>query len=92
MIVTDGSVSAASFARPLLAGTSRNLLHMFDDDHFLARTNKETIVAAATFKYSMQKFSAEVSARAFDANGLCQGMPFVWQALVSELIGSLLAF
>jgi arachidonate 15-lipoxygenase (second type)/8-lipoxygenase (S-type) len=89
VIVTDGSVSAASFARPLLAGTNRSLLHMFDDDHFLARTNKETIVAAATFKDSMQKFSAAVGTRTFDANGLCQGMPFVWQALVSGLMGSL---
>lgn len=54
---------------------------MFNDPIFLAGTNTATKAAAATFMSSMKAFSAEVQARTFDADGLCQGMPFVWQAL-----------
>jgi hypothetical protein len=54
---------------------------MFDDENMLNRMNAQTRRAAATFKSSMQQFSADVSARTFDADGLSQGMPFVWQAL-----------
>ena len=54
---------------------------MFDDEAFLKRTNTVTQQAAAKFKSSMEAFSAVVSARGFDADGLSQGMPFVWPAL-----------
>ncbi|KUI65625.1 Linoleate 11-lipoxygenase [Cytospora mali] len=72
---------AGLFARPLLVDTDRSLLHMFDDEDMLARMNGETQAAAAKFKGTMQAFSDEVGARAFDGEGLSQGMPFVWQAL-----------
>ncbi|KAF3763817.1 manganese lipoxygenase [Cryphonectria parasitica EP155] len=72
---------SAGFSRPLLAGTNRSLLHMFDDESMLNLMNEETAEAAATFKSTMQAFSDVVAARTFDAEGLCQGMPFVWQAL-----------
>lgn len=47
----------------------------------LARMNGATRAAASTFMSEMESFSAEVEARTFDAQGLSQGMPFVWQAL-----------
>jgi hypothetical protein len=72
---------AALFARPLLVNTNRTLLHMFDDPELLSRMNAQTRHAAAKFKSSMTAFSAQVSARGFDAHGLSQGMPFVWKAL-----------
>jgi arachidonate 15-lipoxygenase (second type) / 8-lipoxygenase (S-type) len=71
----------AEFARPALVGTNRTLLNQFDDADMLSRMNEQTQAAAATFKSAMQTFSSEVSSRTFDENGLCQGMPFVWQAL-----------
>ena len=72
---------AALFARPLLVNTNRTLIHMFDDPQLLSRTNAPTTQAAATFKSAMTALSAKISARGFDANGLSQGMPFVWKAL-----------
>lgn len=69
------------FARPKLANTNRTLLHMFDDSDLLGRMNDETTAAAAKFKADMQSFSSQVGSRTFDAEGLSQGMPFVWKAL-----------
>lgn len=54
---------------------------MFNDDTFLGGTNTVTKNAAADFTSTMNSFSAKVKARKFDAHGLSQGMPFVWQAL-----------
>ncbi|CAN8104692.1 unnamed protein product [Discula destructiva] len=71
----------ALFARPLLVNSNRSLLNMFNDNNFLAGTNAATKTAAASFTSSMKAFSAKVQARTFDADGLSQGMPFVWQAL-----------
>lgn len=56
-------------------------MNMFNDGRFLNRTNDATRAAAAAFTSSMQAFSLQVQARAFDADGLSQGMPFVWKAL-----------
>ncbi|WPG98342.1 Hypothetical protein R9X50_00113100 [Acrodontium crateriforme] len=69
------------FARPKLVNTERTLLHMFDDANLLSRMNDQTTAAAAKFKRDMQAFSSQVSLRTFDAEGLSQGMPFVWKAL-----------
>ncbi|KAJ4388073.1 hypothetical protein N0V93_008678 [Gnomoniopsis smithogilvyi] len=71
----------ALFARPLLANSSRSLLNMFNDSTFLSATNTATRTAAAIFTSSMKAFSEKVQIRTFDDDGLCQGMPFVWQAL-----------
>ncbi|KAJ6264623.1 hypothetical protein Dda_0772 [Drechslerella dactyloides] len=73
--------SQANFARPLLAGTSRSLVHMFDDADLLSRLNEPTRRANQWFVAAMRARSAVVKARTFDARGLSQGMPFVWQAL-----------
>lgn len=72
---------AGLFARPLLEGTDRALLHMLDDEGLLGLLRPGVRGAAARFKGAMQAFSDEVGARAFDARGLSQGMPFLWQAL-----------
>lgn len=72
---------AGLFARPLLENTNRSLTHMFDDPVMLARMNTQTEGAAAQFKTAMESFSDSVAARGFNAQGLSQGMPFVWQAL-----------
>lgn len=69
------------FARPLLVDTNRTLLHMFDDADMLALMNEATNAAAAKFQSAMEAFSATVSARKFDSDGLSQGMPFLWQGL-----------
>lgn len=71
----------AAFNRPEFFGTDETLRHMFDDADALARTNPRTRDAEARFRDAMDRFSAVVAARGFDADGLSQGMPFVWNAL-----------
>lgn len=71
----------ALFARPKLAGTNRSLIYMFEDPILMSRMNDQVRAAAEDFKFEMQMFSVEVSARTFDEAGLSQGMPFVWKAL-----------
>ncbi|KAI0158520.1 lipoxygenase [Pestalotiopsis sp. NC0098] len=72
----------ALFARQGFAGTNRTLAHMFDfDGAVLGRLTDEARAAAAAFYDGMQEFSVQVAARAFGADGLSQGMPFVWKAL-----------
>ena len=56
-------------------------MHMFDDPDMLRRVNSATQDAADAFLSSMQAFSQVVSGRTFDAQGLSQGMPFLWKAL-----------
>ncbi|KAK5166270.1 uncharacterized protein LTR77_008531 [Saxophila tyrrhenica] len=79
-VLTQFAVGAL-FARPKFVGSKRALLHMFDDPNMLDRMNPKTRKAAAKFKKDMQAFSADVSGRTFDTDGLSQGMPFVWRAL-----------
>jgi hypothetical protein len=74
-------VVAGVFARPLLAGTARSLIHMFDDAAMLGRMNAATRAANAEFIKAMQARSAIMKERAFDSDGLSQGMPFVWKQL-----------
>lgn len=71
----------ALFSRPFFEGTNRTLISMFNDAGMMARMNGPTQQAASTFANKMTGFSKQVAARQFDQNGLCQGMPFVWQAL-----------
>lgn len=74
-------MASGYFARPLLAGTNRTLVHMFDDAAMLARMGDGVAAAAGAFKSAMEAFGEGVRARTFDARGLSQGMPFVWKAL-----------
>ena len=79
--IIESFTVAALFARPLLVGTDRTLLHMFDSQKILQRTNPQTRAAAARFKREMRGFSNVVGGREFDDEGLSQGMPFLWKAL-----------
>jgi arachidonate 15-lipoxygenase (second type)/8-lipoxygenase (S-type) len=74
----------ALFARPEYVNSNRSLTQMFNDGIMLARMNKKTAEAARLFQAEMKKFSKLVSSRTFDAQGLCQGMPFIWKALDPE--------
>ncbi|KAK0619181.1 lipoxygenase [Immersiella caudata] len=69
------------FARPSFVGTNRTIIHMFDDPRMLAKMNSATRAANGVFTKEMRDFSRNVESRSFDANGLSQGMPFVWRAL-----------
>ncbi|KAH8682634.1 lipoxygenase, partial [Xylariales sp. PMI_506] len=79
--VLEQFIIVSLFARPFLVGSNRTLIHMFDDTTMLELMNTETQAANDEFMAAMQEFSADVSARTFNADGLCQGMPFVWKAL-----------
>ncbi|GAM84716.1 hypothetical protein ANO11243_027170 [Dothideomycetidae sp. 11243] len=76
----------AAFNRPFISetnptGANRTLAEMFDLPDFLARANAETRQANTLFKTQMSAFSQVVQARAFDEDGLSQGMPFIWTSL-----------
>lgn len=76
----------SAFARPLLAGTPRSLVHMFDDALMLRRMNAATRKANDVFKATMRARSEVVQKRTFDEKGLSQGMPFLWKALDPDVI------
>ncbi|KAK6498466.1 hypothetical protein TWF481_011057 [Arthrobotrys musiformis] len=69
------------FSRPLLAGTDRTMVHMFDDPLMLLRMKPAISTANNAFKAAMTARSAIVKNRGFDSNGLSQGMPFLWKTL-----------
>ena len=77
---------AALFVRPFFPGTNATLIHMFDDPIMMSRMPPVSQSANASFVQTMQLFSQRVAARRFDANGLSQGMPFVWQALDPNVV------
>ncbi|KAK3675475.1 hypothetical protein LTR78_004558 [Recurvomyces mirabilis] len=79
-VLTQFTIGAL-FARPDFVGTNRSLIHMFDVQTFLSKTNDQTRAANGVFMSAMKSFSSQVSSRRFDGEGLSQGMPFVWQAL-----------
>lgn len=71
----------ADFSRPLIAGTNRTLVNIFNDEPMLALMNSATRSANTKFMSTMLARSAVVKSRTFDSQGLSQGMPFVWKAL-----------
>ncbi|KAK6497132.1 hypothetical protein TWF506_004607 [Arthrobotrys conoides] len=68
------------FSRPLIAGTDRTMVHMFDDPLMLARMKPAVRTANNVFKATMEARSFIVKGRHL-INGLSQGMPFVWKTL-----------
>ncbi|KAJ7595210.1 lipoxygenase [Mycena floridula] len=78
-------ILAGAFTRPQFARTDKALTEMFADTEMLSRMNYQTNVAARTFKDKMKEFSKVVSRRTFDAQGLSQGMPFIWKVLDPEV-------
>lgn len=71
----------ARFNRPQLEVSNETLLYMFSSDEFLNKCHPEVKEAASLFYNEMKVFSQNVRQRSFDAEGLSQGMPFLWQAL-----------
>lgn len=72
----------ARFNRPQLEERNQTLRFMFSADQFLSRCCAEELrKAASVFEKEMIAFSTQIRQRHFDADGLSQGMPFVWQAL-----------
>jgi hypothetical protein len=70
-----------AFTRAHFEQTNRTLAYMFSDESVLSKLNMQTRSAAGVFFDKMKSISGAVRARKFDANGLCQGMPFVWRSL-----------
>lgn len=74
-------VLLARFNRPQLEASNETLLYMFSSDRLLRKCHAEVREAAYLFHKEMEGFSQKVRRRGFDAEGLSQGMPFLWQAL-----------
>jgi arachidonate 15-lipoxygenase (second type) / 8-lipoxygenase (S-type) len=79
--VTTQFSTGGWFARTLLAGTNRTLVHMFSNNTMLNRMNPDVRQTADSFSKDMLAFSQTVKLRTFDANGLSQEMPFGWNTL-----------
>jgi hypothetical protein len=71
----------ARFNRPRLVSQHETLLHMFDDKTLHEQGRSEISVANERFMRAMRSISEAVRQKAFDANGLCQGMPIIWAGL-----------
>ena len=73
----------ATFNRPYYAATARTLADSWstDSEPQLKRLNARTLAASQNFMSHMRDFSGEIQARKFDAQGLSEGMPFVYRTL-----------
>ena len=69
------------FNRPLLEEQKGDLVHMWAGEDFLAQTSPAVQRAAREFLQEMLRISDVIRAQAFDADGLSQGMPFIWRSL-----------
>ncbi|MCJ1405413.1 hypothetical protein MMC11_008641 [Xylographa trunciseda] len=69
------------FNRPKIEDSNSNLVHMFSSSKFLAGGCSAVAHAARLFQTDMQEISSQIQSKAFDPNGLAQGMPFVWRSL-----------
>ena len=69
------------FNRPQLEISKETLLYMFSSDEFLNKCRPEVKGAASFFYSEMGILNQRARQRRFDAEGLSQGMPFLWQAL-----------
>ena len=71
----------AVFNRPQFEAQNKTLVHAFSDAGFLGKLAPRIAAAAAVFKAEMEGISRGIRARGFDAEGLSQGMPFVYRSL-----------
>ena len=69
------------FNRPQLEASDGNLVHMFSSSKFLAGGCSAVAHAARLFQAEMLEVSRQIQSKAFDHNGLAQGMPFIWRSL-----------
>lgn len=82
--VTDslGQISLLiRFNRPKLEESGGNLVHMFSSPAFLEGGGAAVARAASRFQSEMLDISDSIARKAFDVEGLAQGMPFIWQSL-----------
>lgn len=70
-----------AFNRPQVADTQNDLASMFSAPGFLESGNAAVVRSVDTFRTRMLKISDGIRSRKFDAQGLAQGMPFLWQSL-----------
>jgi hypothetical protein len=71
----------ARFNRPQLVAEKSTLSYMFSSAELLDRGCEAVRQAAGRFHRAMEGFSKEIQARRFGADGLSQGMPFLWRVL-----------
>jgi hypothetical protein len=71
----------ARFNRPQLVGGNGTLTYMFSSKELLERGCEEVDEAVQKFREEMEAFSREIQNRTFGADGLSQGMPFLWKGL-----------
>ncbi|TLD33398.1 hypothetical protein PspLS_01570 [Pyricularia sp. CBS 133598] len=71
----------ARFNRPDVVANNQTLRYVFAAPDLLQGNGEAYKRANQKFVKSMGRISDEVKARKFDAKGLSQGMPFIWQAL-----------
>ncbi|MCJ1350412.1 MAG: hypothetical protein MMC33_000393 [Icmadophila ericetorum] len=76
----------------LLARFNRPKLEDTRETEFLGKCRATVSLAASVFYKKMRDFSLEIRRRTFDANGMFQGMPFVWQALDPSRMPYFLSF
>ena len=67
------------FNRPQFANSERDLENIFDRSGFLAGASVVVKNAAGRLQRRLMSISEKIQARTFDANGLSQGMPFIWK-------------
>lgn len=67
------------FNRPQFANSERDLENIFDRSGFLAGASVVVKKAAGKLQHRLMSISEQIQARSFDANGLSQGMPFIWK-------------
>lgn len=70
-----------AFNRPQAAQSDADLASMFSAPPFLNSGSAAVVKAAGAFRDRMGRVSDRIRARAFDRDGLAQGMPFLWQTL-----------
>jgi arachidonate 15-lipoxygenase (second type) / 8-lipoxygenase (S-type) len=71
----------ASFGRPSFVAKNLTLLYSFSDDKLLSRANDRVREAEKVFLSEMLSLSERIQSRHFDADGLSEGMPFLWTGL-----------
>ena len=82
---TNASVNQATlfagFVRPRLFDADGNLEGIFERAGFLAGADGKVKQAAKLLQARLGAISEEIESRAFDSEGLAQGMPFIWRNL-----------
>lgn len=71
----------AGFVRPNLFDSDGDLESIFDRSAFLSPASQNVKTAAVRLQSQLKSISDEIQGRSFDANGLAQGMPFIWRNL-----------